>query len=165
MAFLAGNDETMQASAVLAIAITVHTVEESFQAPSYQQKLERLGLLSSNDVFASPTAVLLDSLPIFAVLPLAVYLTNYWPWIRDSLMVVATLHPLLDHVVLSRPLRLWRPGSFTALGVLFPLGISYWGSSSRVGEGPFGIGIGLLVSILLYIAAQAEISDATAQRR
>ena len=156
-----GNDDVL-VSSVLAGAIALHTVEESFQVPYYQQAMNvyRINTVSE---------VLLDSLPIFAVLPLSVYLTRQYKmiWIRDTLTVVSLLHPFMDHVFLTFQWGKRRPGSLTALGMVFPLGI--WSTTVQPSSvrsrrrrritdiSILGYGLGLAISILLYVAADVEI--------
>ena len=157
-----GNDDVL-VSSVLAGAIALHTVEESFQVPYYQQTMMMHGGYPINTV----SEVLLDSLPIFAVLPLSVYLTRQYKmiWIRDTLTVVSLLHPFMDHVFLTFQWGKRRPGSLTALGMVFPLGI--WSTAVQISSvrrrrrmadiSILGCGLGLAISILLYVAADVEI--------
>ena len=158
------NDDVL-VSSVLAGAIALHTVEESFQVPYYQQTMMMHGGYPINTV----SEVLLDSLPIFAVLPLSVYLTRQYKmiWIRDTLTVVSLLHPFMDHVFLTFQWGKRRPGSLTALGMVFPLGI--WSTAVQISSvrsrrrrritdiSILGYGLGLAISILLYVAADVEI--------
>ena len=138
------------ASSALAAAITVHTLEESFQVPSYQIAL---GLHQISTV----SEVLLDSLPIFAVLPVAAFATKRFPWIRDTLTGVALFHPILDHVLLSLRWKHSRPGTFTALTLLSPLGILNLMDKNKISI--LGGGLGLVISHFLYLAAKWEMQD------
>lgn len=148
------NDDTVTASTALAAAIALHTVEESFQVPWYHRAL---GL----DRTSTVSQVLLDSVPIFIVLPLSAYLSSYHAWIRGTLATVALTHPLLDHVALTVQWRKPRPGLGSALGLLLPLGV--WNvakilptsHSSVVGGGA----VGFFISILLYVAATMDIES------
>lgn len=158
------------ASSTLAAIIVAHTLEESWQVPSYEAKL-----LQAKRSIHSTREILLDSLPIFAVLPLASYLTyhNGWfSWIRDTLTVVAVLHPVLDHVVLTIQHHVQRPGTRTALLVVLPLGIWNVYSSlqlKRPNEMSITGGVlGVAISIGLYVPAVTEIMELQtkhAQRR
>ncbi|CAB9514377.1 expressed unknown protein [Seminavis robusta] len=146
-------DNDLVASSALATAIALHTVEESFQVSSYQQKL---GLKITNTF----SEVLLDSLPIFVVLPIAAVLSKSFHWVRDSLVVVAVLHPILDHVVLTLKGRKQRPGSITAMAMVLPLGAA--NVLLAKSDGPpsmLGGGIGIIISLFLYIVADADIKD------
>ena len=148
-------ESNTRASTALAAAIGIHTVEESFQAPTYQTGF---GLDKTNTV----TEVLMDSLPIFVVLPLSAYATKYLSWIRDTLTMVALFHPFLDHVVLTLMHKRKRPGSLTALGLMLPLGVL--NISSRV-PSIGGGGLGILISIFLYVAAEADVQDILKRRQ
>jgi hypothetical protein len=148
----------VSSSAALAAAIFLHTIEEGFQHPTYQRRAFAI------DHPSTSIELLLDSLPIFLVLPLAVGLSYYQLWVRDTLTTVAVLHPIFDHVALTRRYRHRRPGSRSALLLLLPLGVAQvlLQSCRRLPSLPahvaiIGIGLGTLISIYLYIAAEADI--------
>ena len=147
----------------LAASIFFHTLEESFQVPAYQQ-----ALLGSNNATTINTVseILLDSLPIFVILPLAAFLSKQqqplprFSWIHDTLATVAVVHPVLDHVVLTVLHNQIRPGFTTAMLILFPLGMwnYYFGwKDSQYGPSIPGIGLGLVISLFLYVVAKTDI--------
>jgi Protein of unknown function with HXXEE motif len=147
----------VSSSAALAAAIFLHTIEEGWQHPAYQQ--QAFGIQQPSTTIE----LWLDSLPIFLVLPLAVYLSYYQMWIRDTLTSVAILHPILDHMALTRKWRHRRPGSRTAMALLLPLGVAnVLMHSRRPSLLPahltlIGAGLGTLISIFLYFEAEADI--------
>lgn len=143
-----------QMAPLLAASIWLHTMEEVTQVPAYQRAL---GARTIN----TRSEVLMDSLPIFLVLPLSAGLSQKWAWIRDTLAVVALLHPILDHVLLAfqRKKIVMRPGTTSALLLALPLGILNYSNRKEFGyrKSLAGAGLGLAISIFLYVAAKAEI--------
>ena len=195
-------------TSLLALSIFVHTIEESFQVPSYQQGMNEIvtitaaagggGASSTISKINTVSEVLLDSVPIFVILPFAAYLSSTSSsrkkWIHDTLMTVSVLHPIFDHVLLTFKFKyttnydriLRRPGTVTALLLVFPLGIycllqkkisilprqgkhnnnkkndynyNFPFPSSTPTLSLSGVGLGLLISILLYVVADIEIQN------
>ncbi|KAL3941561.1 MAG: hypothetical protein SGARI_000561 [Bacillariaceae sp.] len=144
---------TTPSSSLLATAIALHTVEEALQIPAYQRAY--LGSKQPNTV----PEVLLDSLPIFLLLPLAAWLQPTLVWITDTLATVAVLHPLMDHVALALHYnKQRRPGSATALGMLLPLGVLHaWQRNFNHRTSLVGVAVGAALSLFLYVVAKSEI--------
>ena len=158
LAGLVDMNSDVGVSSAFAAAIAIHTVEESFQVPSYQVAF---GYQQPNTI----SEVLLDSLPIFLILPFAAYLTRALPWIRDTLLAVALFHPFLDHLLLSLKWKRRRPGSLTAFTLLLPLAIFNLTQNNTKRISLLGGGLGLLISIFLYVAAKTEIETLVHNRR
>ena len=137
---------------LLALAIVIHTLTEA-AAPK---------LTAGHGVMAMfDRAIWLDNLPIFIALIIGVLLGSRWTILAGVIPAVAVTHPFLDHATLSYTNRHLRPGTGTALLLMFPLGLGFYGLASyyhwlgaidiMVGSA-IGLGISLL---LLWLTIQS----------
>ncbi len=101
---------------ILAIALILHVIEEGW-LPHYQ----RVRPDWRSVVFNRP--LFLDNLPIFIFAILMGLIGWRWPIVAGILPAIALTHPLFDHVGLSWKARKLRPGSWTAMFLLFPLSL------------------------------------------
>jgi Protein of unknown function with HXXEE motif len=143
----------------LAAAIAIHTLEEAMILPFYQKAI---GMSHIN----TRLETILDSLPVFLILPLSSeYLTKMLGDnnIRLVLATICLWHPLFDHVYFTHKLRRLRPGSITAILMLLPLGI--WNffqyqlpkDSRSQAFDMAAVGLGGLISYFLYSEVATEL--------
>jgi Protein of unknown function with HXXEE motif len=103
---------------LLVTAIIIHTLAEA----SAPRRIAGQGLRAVFD-----RAIWLDKLPTFIALLMAGILGSQWSILTGIIPTVAIAHPLLDHVALSVVYRKLRPGSGTALFLMLPLGVVFYG--------------------------------------
>jgi Protein of unknown function with HXXEE motif len=140
---------------LLALAIVIHAIDEA----SAPQRAAGRGFAALFE-----PAIWQENLIIFLALILGAALGSYWLLLAGILPAVAVTHPFLDHVVLSFTHRQLRPGTFTALLLMLPIGIAFYGLAYQYRwlglidlavSGAIGLGVSLL---LLWLALQESSS-------
>jgi hypothetical protein len=130
---------------LLVLAIAIHTLDEA----SAPQRSAGKGFLALFD-----PAIWQENLVIFLALILAAALGSYWLLLASILPAVAVTHPFLDHVALSITQRQIRPGTLTALFLMLPMGIVFYGLVYQyrwlgpidlAASGAIGLGVSLLL--------------------
>jgi hypothetical protein len=129
----------------LALAIVIHTLAEA-AAPRI--------MAGGRLVAIFDRAIWIENLPIFIALIIGAILGAQFPILASIIPAVAVTHPFLDHVALSFRHRQLRPGTATALLLMLPLGLVFYGyvyKHSWFGQLDIIVGssIGLGISLLL----------------
>jgi hypothetical protein len=143
---------------LLALAIVIHSLAEA----STPGRIAGQGLQAVFD-----RSIWLDNLPIFIALVIGAILGSQWSIWAGIIPAVAITHPFLDHVTLSIGGRKLRPGTGTALFLMLPLGVIFFGLAFQHNwlsplDLVVGGGIGLAISLLLLwlvVKSPASSSD------
>jgi hypothetical protein len=130
---------------LLVLAIVIHSVAEA-AAPGMKAGQGLSAILDRS--------IWMENLPIFMALLLGGVLGSRLPILMGIIPAVAVTHPFLDHVALSLHDRQLRPGTATALFLMLPLGLGFYGLAYKYGwlgqteivvSGTIGLSISLLL--------------------